>query len=53
MFKIKNMNSPIIFSKDEDQLSLYIMKIYPSDVSEIWNNYTHPDLIDQWWAPKP
>ena len=47
------MNSPIIFSKDEDQLSLYIMKIYPADVSEIWNNYTHPDLIDQWWAPKP
>lgn len=47
------MNSPITFTKDEEQLSLYIMKVYPTDVSAIWENYTKVELLEKWWAPKP
>ena len=47
------MNSPITFTKDEEQLSLYIMKIYPTEVSPVWKHFTEADLLDKWWAPKP
>lgn len=47
------MESDIIFNKDFDSNSVYIMKIFNADVSEMWNYFTQSELLDQWWAPKP
>ena len=46
------MNSEIVFNKDSET-GVYVMKVYKADVSTLWNYFTKPELIDQWWAPKP
>lgn len=47
------MNSPIIFTVDEAQLSCYIMKIYNCDVASVWSHFSNSTLLDKWWAPLP
>ncbi|SEM58947.1 Uncharacterized conserved protein YndB, AHSA1/START domain [Chryseobacterium taichungense] len=47
------MKSDIIFNKDLDAASVYVMKIYNTDVSKVWDYFTKSELLDQWWAPKP
>lgn len=47
------MESDIIFNKDFDSNSAYVMKIYDADVSKIWDYFTRYELLDQWWGPKP
>ncbi len=47
------MESNIIFNKDLDANSIYVMKIYDADVSKVWDYFTKSELLDQWWAPKP
>lgn len=47
------MESDIIFNKDFDSSSVYVMKIYNADVSKVWDYFTKSELLDQWWAPKP
>ncbi|MDQ0591988.1 uncharacterized protein YndB with AHSA1/START domain [Chryseobacterium ginsenosidimutans] len=47
------MESNIIFNKDFDSNSVYIMKIYNAEVSKVWDYFTKSELLDQWWAPKP
>lgn len=52
--KYKNdMNSDIIFNADLDSTSIYVMKVFPADVTTVWNYFTRQELIDQWWGPKP
>jgi uncharacterized protein YndB with AHSA1/START domain len=47
------MESNIIFNKDFDSNSVYVMNIYKADVSKVWNYFTQSELLDQWWGPKP
>ena len=47
------MEPDIIFNKDFDSNSVYVMKIYDADVSKVWDYFTKSELLDQWWAPKP
>ena len=47
------MESNTVFNKDFDAASVFVMKVYDADVSVIWNHFTKPELLDQWWAPKP
>ncbi|WP_419869134.1 SRPBCC family protein [Chryseobacterium sp. CT-SW4] len=47
------MASNIIFNKDFDSKTVYVMKVYKGSVSEVWNYFTRPELLDQWWGPKP
>lgn len=47
------MDSNIIFNKDFDSNTAYIMKIYDADVSKVWRYFTQSELLDQWWGPKP
>ncbi|REC80294.1 SRPBCC domain-containing protein [Chryseobacterium elymi] len=47
------MESNMIFNKDFDLNSIYVMKIYDADVSKVWDYFTKSELLDQWWAPKP
>jgi uncharacterized protein YndB with AHSA1/START domain len=47
------MESNIVFNKDFEANSVYVMKIYDAEVSEVWDYFTKSELLDQWWAPKP
>lgn len=47
------MKSEIIFNRDPESASIYVMKIYNAEVSVIWDFFTKSELLDQWWAPKP
>ncbi len=47
------MEFNITFNKDFDAKSIYVMKIYDAEVSEVWDYFTKSDLLDQWWAPQP
>lgn len=47
------MKSDIIFNKDADSATVYVMKIYKAEVSAVWDHFTKSELLDQWWAPKP
>ena len=47
------MSSEIVFNKDFDAKSIYVMKVYDAEVSTVWDYFTKAELLDQWWAPKP
>ncbi|ROI02260.1 MULTISPECIES: SRPBCC domain-containing protein [unclassified Chryseobacterium] len=47
------MGSNIVFNKDFDSNTAYVMKIYNADVSKVWDYFTLSELLDQWWGPKP
>ena len=47
------MSSEIVFNKDFDSKSIYVMKVYDAEVSRVWDYFTQAELLDQWWAPKP
>lgn len=43
----------ITFNEDFDSSSVYVMKIYKTEVSKVWDYFTQSALLDLWWAPKP
>lgn len=47
------MDSNTVFNKDFNAKSIYVMKIFSAEVSEVWNYFTKSELLDEWWAPKP
>ncbi len=47
------MESDLIFNKDFNANSVYVMAIYHTAVPKIWDYFTQPELLDQWWAPQP
>ncbi|WP_223608619.1 SRPBCC domain-containing protein [Chryseobacterium sp. OSA05B] len=47
------MESNIVFNKDFDSNSVYVMTVYDADVSKVWDYFTQAGLLDQWWGPKP
>ena len=47
------MSSEIIFNKDFEEQTAFVMKTFDADVSEVWAHFTILDLLDLWWAPKP
>ncbi len=47
------MSSEIVFNKDFDLKSIYVMNVYDAEVSKVWDCFIQPELLDRWWAPKP
>lgn len=47
------MENQIIFNKDDQSATIYIMKVFQTDVSAVWDHFTKADLLDLWWAPQP
>lgn len=47
------MNSEIIFNKDFEEQTAFVMKTFDAEVSEIWDYFTKSELLDSWWAPQP
>lgn len=41
------------FIVDKHTKTVSITKQFAAELSLVWDAYTKPELLDQWWAPKP
>ena len=41
------------FIVDKDKQTVSITKQFDAPRDMVWDAYTKPELLDQWWAPKP
>jgi uncharacterized protein YndB with AHSA1/START domain len=42
-----------IYSKDASNKKLKVEREFDAPVAQVWKAWTQPELLDQWWAPKP
>ena len=41
------------YSKDEVSKKIFVERQFDAPVKNVWRAWTEPQLLDQWWAPKP
>lgn len=41
------------FTVDKSAKMVYITKEFATDLDLVWDAFTKPEILDQWWAPKP
>ena len=41
------------FIVDKAKKTVYVSKQFNATCDLVWDAYTRPDILDQWWAPKP
>ena len=44
---------PMDFIVDKQTKTVSITKEFAFELPLVWDAYTRPELLDQWWAPKP
>lgn len=49
------MNSAIFFDfkVDKEKKKITIKREFAAELQLVWDAWTKPELLDQWWAPKP
>lgn len=49
------MNSNLIFNFNVDKSAntVFVDKEFDAELSMVWDAFTKPEILDQWWAPKP
>ncbi|MGZ3950871.1 MAG: SRPBCC family protein [Flavisolibacter sp.] len=48
-----NNNSPFDFNVDKSKKTVSINMEFDADISLVWDAFTKPEILDQWYAPKP
>ncbi len=46
-------NMPFDFTVDKTTKTVFINKEFDAELSLVWDAFTKPEILDQWWAPKP
>lgn len=46
-------NRTFDFTVDKETNTVYVKKEFAAKLDLVWDAYTKPELLDQWWAPKP
>ena len=41
------------FTVDKTAKTATVTREFAADLSLVWDAYTKPEILDQWWAPKP
>src|SRR5579862_2345210 len=41
------------FTVDKTAQKVFINREFDAGLSLVWDAYTKPEILDQWWAPKP
>jgi uncharacterized protein YndB with AHSA1/START domain len=41
------------FTVDKTAKTVFINREFDAELALVWDAYTIPDILDQWWAPKP
>lgn len=49
------MNSNLLFdfTVNKEDNTVNVKREFLADLSSVWDAWTKPELLDQWWAPKP
>lgn len=48
-----NTNLMFDFSVNKENKTITVKREFAADVDLVWAAWTTPELLDQWWAPKP
>jgi uncharacterized protein YndB with AHSA1/START domain len=46
-------NLPFDFTVDKTTKTVFVTREFAADISLVWDAFTKPEILDQWWAPKP
>lgn len=41
------------FIVDKESKTVIVKREFNADLSLVWDAFTKPEILDQWWAPKP
>lgn len=41
------------FSVDKENNTIEVKREFAAELPLVWDAYTKPEILDQWWAPKP
>jgi len=41
------------FTKDLENKRLHVTRYFNAPLELVWSTWTKPELLEQWWAPKP
>ncbi len=41
------------FIVDKAAKTVFVTREFAADLSLVWDAFTKPEILDQWWAPKP
>ena len=41
------------FTVDKSKKTVFITREFDAELSLVWDAFTKPEILDQWWAPKP
>ena len=49
------MNNTLLldFSVDKENKTITVKREFAAELPLVWDAYTKPEILDQWWAPKP
>ena len=49
------MNNDLLldFTVDKAKKTVTIVREFAAELSLVWDAYTKPEILDQWWGPKP
>jgi len=49
------MNSNLLFNftVNKDENTIHVQREFAAELDLVWDAWTDPALLDQWWAPKP
>jgi len=45
--------SKTVFTRNESDATLTIERTFSAPRDRVWQAYTDPGILDQWWAPRP
>ncbi len=48
-----NNNLGFDFIVDNENNSIVVKREFNAKIELVWQAWTTPDIIDQWWTPKP
>ncbi len=46
-------NQLMEFSVDKENSTVLVKREFQAPIATVWSAWTQPEILDQWWAPKP
>ena len=44
---------PLTFEVDKENRRIHVERTFGAPLDPVWAAWTEPELLDEWWAPKP
>ncbi|MFP5260938.1 MAG: SRPBCC domain-containing protein [Blastocatellia bacterium] len=46
-------NLPFEFTVNKETKTVSVIREFAAELSLVWDAFTKPEILDQWWAPRP